>query len=571
LIPISILLANLGGLYVEIRQWNSDNPNVNESGFDTYDFLSNFLGTVDGAYKLTFLASAIAQFLRSFDPNDIIGPSGFGTQQYLNPNQTFPYTVRFENQASATAPAVFVNITNQLDQLDEDLDLDTFELGDFGFGNIYIDVPEGLKAYSTRLDLTSTIGYFVDFNASLNTTTRTVSWRLITIDPETGGLPNDPDAGFLPPNDESNRGEGFVNYKIKPKANLATNTVINAEAKIVFDTNEPINTPVWTNTVDVDIPTSTVAALSATNKPDFLVSWSGSDNGSGIASYDIFVSTDGGQFVLWKDDITETSATYTGEVGRKYTFYSVATDNLGLTEAAPTEGDATTTIIPANNPPIVNSAIADQTTKQGDVFNFQIPINTFTDIDAGDVLTYSATLENGNPLPSWLTFNPTTRTFSGTPTNDNVGSLNVKAIATDKAGGSVSDIFALTVQNVNDAPIVSNAIADQITKQGNAFNFQIPANSFTDIDAGDILTYSATLENGNALPSWLSFNATTRTFSGTPTSTDIGTLNVKVTARDISNATANDIFAITIANAITANNGIISGTAGNDILIAGLT
>jgi Ca2+-binding RTX toxin-like protein len=222
-----------------------------------------------------------------------------------------------------------------------------------------------------------------------------------------------------------------------------------------------------------------------------------------------------------------------------------------------------------NNAPTLANAIADQTTKQGDAFNFQIPTDTFTDIDAGDVLTYSATLENGNALPIWLTFNPTTRTFSGTPTNNNVGSLNVKAIATDKAGASVSDIFALTVQNVNDAPIVQNAIADQTTKQGDAFNFQIPTNTFTDIDAGDVLTYSATLENGNALPSWLSFNATTRSFSGTPNINDIGLLNLKATATDKSGASISDRFIITIANAVTGNNGLISGTgAGDDVLIA---
>ena len=84
------------------------------------------------------------------------------------------------------------------------------------------------------------------------------------------------------------------------------------------------------------------------------------------------------------------------------------------------------------------------------LFNFQIPINTFTDIDAGDVLTYSATLENGNALPNWLTFNPTTRTFSGTPTNDNVGNLNVKVTATDKAGTSANDIFAIAVKKIID-------------------------------------------------------------------------------------------------------------------------
>ena len=104
----------------------------------------------------------------------------------------------------------------------------------------------------------------MDFEASLDADTRTVTWKLTTIDPASCGLPSHPTAGFFPPDDDAHRGEGFVNYKIQPKANLAKGTVINAEAKIIFDTNAPINTPIWTNTVDVDIPTSTVTTLPTT-------------------------------------------------------------------------------------------------------------------------------------------------------------------------------------------------------------------------------------------------------------------------------------------------------------------
>ena len=227
---------------------------------------------------------------------------------------------------------------------------------------------------------------------------------------------------------------------------------------------------------------------------------------------------------------------------------AIATDRAGATVS----DIFTLTVQNVNDAPVLSNAIADQTTNEDQAFNFQIPANTFTDIDAGDVIAYSATLENGNALPSWLTFNPTTRIFSGTPTNDNVENLNVKAIATDKAGATVSDIFAITVENVNDAPILSNAIADQNTKQGTAFNFQIPTNTFTDIDAGDVLTYSATLENGNALPSWLTFNPTTRTFSGTPTNDNVGNLNVKVAATDKIGASVNDTFTIKVQNVNTA-------------------
>jgi Ca2+-binding RTX toxin-like protein len=70
-------------------------------------------------------------------------------------------------------------------------------------------------------------------------------------------------------------------------------------------------------------------------------------------------------------------------------------------------------------------------------FEYTFPQNTFTDSDPGDTLTYSATLIDGSPLPSWLNFNPNTRTLSGqSPT---IQTLRIKLTATDKAGASASD------------------------------------------------------------------------------------------------------------------------------------
>ncbi|QJB44053.1 putative Ig domain-containing protein [Dolichospermum flos-aquae] len=479
-------------------------------------------------------------------PNTLINPDGLGNQHYLTAGAVIPYTIRFSNNAAAgTTPVAQVTITQTLDT---ELDFNTFNLNDFGFGDITVNVPNGAQNYSERLDLRSTRGVFVDVNAGIETSTGVVTWTFTAIDPATGNAADSATQGFLPPNDQNGVGSGFIGYSVQPKANSANNTRVDAQANITFNTQTPIQTVAVFNTLDSDIPTSQVNALPANSNADFTVSWTGSDSGSGIAAYDIFASTDGGEFVLWNDDITANSAIYIGQAGKTYSFYSVATDNLGQIETAPTQGDATTAILGVNNPPIVSNAIPDQNAKQGTAFNFQVPTNTFTDIDAGDVLTYSATLENGNALPIWLTFNSTTRTFSGTPTNDNVGSLNVKVAATDKAGASVNDIFVIAVENVNDAPIVANLIADQNAKQGTAFNFQIPTNTFTDIDAGDVLSYSATLENGNALPSWITFNPTTRTFSGTPTNDHVGNLNVKVAATDKAGATVSDIFTITVEN-----------------------
>ncbi|MEH2443788.1 putative Ig domain-containing protein, partial [Nostoc sp.] len=141
------------------------------------------------------------------------------------------------------------------------------------------------------------------------------------------------------------------------------------------------------------------------------------------------------------------------------------------------------------NPALVNE-IPDQEATEDTVFNFTFPANTFTDVDAGDILTYTATLDNGNPLPGWLSFNAATKTFSGTPLNANVGSLNIKVTATDTSLAKASDVFTLTVKNTNDAPELATAIADQEATEDTVFNFTFPANTFTDVDAGDILTYT---------------------------------------------------------------------------------
>ena len=66
-------------------------------------------------------------------------------------------------------------------------------------------------------------------------------------------------------------------------------------------------------------------------------------------------------------------------------------------------------------------------------FNFTFPSAIFSDPDAGDTLTYSATLVNGD-LPSWLTVNSTTGKFTGKP--DTIGNLDIQLIATDSGGES---------------------------------------------------------------------------------------------------------------------------------------
>ncbi|GKV89977.1 putative Ig domain-containing protein, partial [Pectobacterium carotovorum] len=204
------------------------------------------------------------------------------------------------------------------------------------------------------------------------------------------------------------------------------------------------------------------------------------------------------------------------------------------------------TVTTVNEAPVVSGTIAAQSIAQGGNLNVTIPAGTFTDPD-GDTLTLSATLADGTTLPSWLSFNPATGTFSGTPANGDVGSLTIKVTATDGSNASVSTTFGLTVTNVNDAPVVSGTIPPQNIAQGGSLNIIIPAGTFTDPD-GDTLTLSATLADGTALPSWLSFNPATGTFSGTPGNGDVGNLTIKVTATDGSNASVSTTFGLSVTN-----------------------
>jgi len=275
-------------------------------------------------------------------PNTLINPDGLGSQHFLTTSAVIPYTIRFSNNAAAgTIPVAQVTITQTLDA---DLDLNTFTLDNISFGDITVNVPNGSQNFSQRLDLRSTRNVFVDVNASLNTSTRVLTWTFTAIDPATGNAVNSATQGFLPPNDANGAGSGFVGYSIQPKATSTTNTRIDAQASITFNSQTPILTNPVFNTLDGNAPTSQVTALPTNSNTSFTVAWSGSDTGSGLASYDIYVSTDNGVYTLWKDNITTTSATYSGQTGKTYRFYSTATDNLGITETAPTQPDATTTV-----------------------------------------------------------------------------------------------------------------------------------------------------------------------------------------------------------------------------------
>ena len=125
------------------------------------------------------------------------------------------------------------------------------------------------------------------------------------------------------------------------------------------------------------------------------------------------------------------------------------------------------------------------------------------------------------------------------------GFVSFRFRVNDGDADSAEYTMTVGVTAVNDAPTVANAIPDRSATPGTAFSYTVPAKTFSDADSGTTLTYSATKSDGTTLPTWLRFNAATRTFSGTPAAGDVGTVPVKVTASDGS-LSVSDTFDITV-------------------------
>ncbi len=82
-----------------------------------------------------------------------------------------------------------------------------------------------------------------------------------------------------------------------------------------------------------------------------------------------------------------------------------------------------------NLSPYIKSLIQNQTAVSGKLFTFTVPDNIFFDDDSKVALTYSAQMADGNPIPSWILFDPATKTFSGTPAEP--GELTIFIVVTD--------------------------------------------------------------------------------------------------------------------------------------------
>ena len=230
----------------------------------------------------------------------------------------------------------------------------------------------------------------------------------------------------------------------------------------------------------------------------------------------------------------------------------VGSDTVTLTATETNSLSASTTFkinVTSNNFPVLSTEIPDQTAPKDVAYSYTFPNTTFTDAD-NDTLTY--TIANN---PSYIAFDASTRTLSGTPTEDYA--YNVTITATDGFGGSVSDTFLLTLGSgiPNTAPTLNGTISEQTAFTSRSFSFTFSSTLFYDSD-NDTLAYSSVQNDNSSLPSWLVFDSSTRTYGGTPDSSDINTYTIRIEASDGNGGTANTTFQVKVDSFSGSDEGI---------------
>lgn len=473
---------DLGDIATDLNSSQRDPTDLGKAIKDAFDFIMDFAGTIaprgpspnpggDGG------DTGDSNSAGSTDPNEKETVGGFGPQHFIARYDFIPYRVRFENLGPgsiptptqpATAPAQRVVVT---DQLDANLDWSTLRFTEFGFGDTTKTVRDNSTYYFTTVSMTQDDKTFdVEVEFCFDSDTGLIRAVFQSLDPATQ-LPPDVLTGFLPPEDGTGCGQGYFAYTVQPKSTLVTGTEIRNVADIRFDINpiistnqiDPFDPATGTdpnkealNTIDAGNPASTVAALPATTTSGpFLVSWSGTDDasGSGIGVFDVFVSDNGGQFMLWQSNTSATSAVFVGQDGHTYGFYSVAIDNVGNRQSTPASAQATTTL-DVHAPIVQQIKINDGSAQRSLVTNITVTFNTVVQLPAAPAMAFMLTNPSG-PITlavDWSSSTPLQTiaklTFSGPQTD--FGSLSDGKYTLSILSNQVQDGYGHTLDGNGD-------------------------------------------------------------------------------------------------------------------------
>lgn len=159
----------------------------------------------------------------------------------------------------------------------------------FAFNDAVLDVPAAVQQYAGVAYVSSDPNPVLA-SVALDRKTGVVTWRMQSVDPLTGWLPEDPLRGLPAPERRATPGRGLRQLQRPAAGQCAVRSRAHDQASIVFDVNAPIVTPVAVNRLDATRRRARVS-LRGTQEGNVWLAWSGADGGgSGIVAYDVFVS-----------------------------------------------------------------------------------------------------------------------------------------------------------------------------------------------------------------------------------------------------------------------------------------
>ena len=225
----------------------------------------------------------------SIDPNDIRGYLSESGSHYMRQEiQNVQYEIEFENDTTlATAAAHTIIVRDTLDATK--FDLNSLAARSVTVGDKRLEL-NGEQTFARTLDMRPELYVIAQIEQEYDPTTGIVEWTIQSLDPMTMEPTDNPYQGVLPVNYFGN-GVGFIDYSINLKQALADGTEISNRAGIIFDQEEVIMTPIWTNIVDAVKPTSHIEDV--TFEDDTLsFSFVSSDNRSGVWYHTLYYRND---------------------------------------------------------------------------------------------------------------------------------------------------------------------------------------------------------------------------------------------------------------------------------------
>ena len=457
----------------------------------------------------------------SWDPNEKeVSPKGYGPQGYILNGTPLTYVVHFQNTGTARARNITIN-----DTISEHLDIATLQV-----------VSSSAPVLVYQPELTGNL----------------IKFRFNDI--------NLPDSGA-----DFNGSNGYIEYNIYPKADLAPGTQIQNTAGIYFDYNPAVVTNTTTNTIEEVLNATTGgssvcvgATLSLSNAiPGG--TWSATNGHASVSATGVVTGVSAGIDTIW----------YNAYGGDQRTSKIITINPLpdagtitGIPSVCPA---ATTTLTNATSGGSWTSSNANATVSGGIV----------TGVTVGSaIISYSVTnicgtatdtmLVTINPLPNAGTITGVNNvcagsntTLSNTATGGSWSSTTTNATV---AGGIVTGITAGNTIISYTATNMCGTATDTMQVTVNALPY---AGTITGVSSV-CPAATTTLTNATTGGSWASSNANATVSAGVVTGVTAGSAIVSYSVTNVC-GTATDTMLVTInpmpnAGTITGTNNVCTGS-----------